>query len=512
MSDSFPFLPDHNDLIRVRYEKARNLRGEGIDPYPAFFDAKHLAAALLGECDHWIDGGGAVSVMGRVMGIRSFGKAAFFHLRDRSGQIQVYIKKGIVEEEGFQLYKKHLDGGDLVGVTGRLFRTKTGEVTVEAATLTLCTKAVRQLPEKWHGFRDVEARYRQRYVDLIANPEVAGTFRKRSRVVSALRRLLDEQGFMEVETPMMQPLYGGASARPFITHHNALDMPLYLRIAPELYLKRLVVGGLDRVYEINRNFRNEGISTRHNPEFTMLELYAGGWNAGVMMDFVEGLLRDAASAALGTTRFQYDGATIDFGKPFPRLRLTDIVSRKFGVPVSWEMDLAGLRAALPDTGIPGEITTTDDAICFLFEEFCEADLVEPTFVVEFPKSISPLAKSVEGRPGVADRFELYISGMEIANAYSELNDPAEQYERFVEQTVRREGGDLEAVGRVDEDYVRALEYGMVPTAGLGVGIDRLVMVLTGSLSIRDVILFPLMRPHGEDGRGEEPDEGEGIDS
>ncbi|MCC5874984.1 MAG: lysine--tRNA ligase [Candidatus Sumerlaeia bacterium] len=509
MSENFPFLPDHNDLIELRYGKVGGLREAGIDPYPAQFEATHISTDLLGDPEPRIDSGETVAVMGRVMGVRSFGKAAFFHLRDRAGQIQVYIKKGIVEDAGFDLYKKFLDGGDLVGVTGKLFRTKTDEVTVEAATLVLCTKAVRQLPEKWHGFKDVEARYRQRYVDLIANPGVADTFRKRSRIVSAMRRFLAGQDFMEVQTPLLQPLYGGASARPFQTHHNALDMPLFLRIAPELYLKRLVVGGLDRVYEINRNFRNEGISTRHNPEFTMLELYAGGWNAVRMMDFVEELLRETARLALGETKFVYNDAELDFGKPFARVRLTDAVARKFNIDVSWDMDLAALKGALPNVGLPDEITTTDGAICHLFEEYCEADLVEPTFVVEFPKSISPLAKSLEGQPEVADRFELYVAGMEVANAYSELNDPAEQFARFEEQVRRREGGDMEAVGKIDEDYVRALEYGMVPTAGLGVGIDRFVMLLTGSLSIRDVILFPLMRPHGEAPAPADEPEGEG---
>ncbi len=497
----FPFLPDHNDLIRNRYDKGDAMRAAGINPYPASFPATHLAADILRDGDALIADGSQVAVLGRTMVIRAFGKAAFFHLRDRSGQVQVYIKQGVTDDEGFRLYKEFLDGGDLVGVKGRIFRTKTGEITIEAASLCIATKSVRQLPEKWHGFTDVELRYRQRYVDLIANPEVAETFRKRSRIVSAMRRFLDESGFMEVETPMMQPLYGGASARPFVTHHNALDMPLYLRIAPELYLKRLVVGGLDRVYEINRNFRNEGISTKHNPEFTMMELYAGGWNAGLMMDFVEAIIRETARGAFAQTTFAIGGDQVDLTEPFPRIRMTDVVRKVLGIDIDWDTPFAEAVRRVGTVGIPGEIRTTDALVVFLFEEHCEKTLLRPTFIVEFPKSISPLAKSVEGRPEVADRFELYANGMEMANGYSELNDPREQHQRFSEQVRRREGGDLEAVGQVDEDYVRALEYGMVPTAGLGIGIDRLVMLLTGASSIRDVILFPLMKPAKE---GEQP--------
>jgi len=497
MSD-FPFLPDHNDLIRQRYEKVAALRAAGNDPYPSTFVASHLAADLLANAEAYEASGEQITALGRVITIRSFGKAAFFHLRDRSGQIQVYVRKGTVADADHDLFKDFVDNGDLVGVTGKIFRTKTGEMTIEAASLKLCTKAVRQLPEKWHGFKDVELRYRQRYVDLIANPEVADVFRKRSRILSAMRRFLDDSGFMEVETPMMQPLYGGASARPFTTHHNALDMPLYLRIAPELYLKRLVVGGLDRVYEINRNFRNEGVSTQHNPEFTMLELYAGGWNAGLMMDFVQAIFRETTVGSLGTTVVTVQGQSIDLAEPFPRVRYVDAVSKKIGRAVDWTTPVAEIRAASEHlTGIPSELTTSDAAIIFLFEELCEKDFIRPTFICEFPKSVSPLSKSIAGQPEVADRFELYANGMELANGYSELNDPYEQYERFREQVVRRKGGDLEAVGQIDEDYVRALEYGMVPTAGLGIGIDRLTMLLTGATSIRDVILFPLMKPRAE---------------
>jgi lysyl-tRNA synthetase class 2 len=494
----YPFLPDHNDLIRQRYDKVVALREAGIDPYPSTFVATHLSEDLLAKADALEASAETVTALGRVITIRSFGKAAFFHLRDRSGQIQVYIRKGTVADADHDLFKNFVDNGDLVGVTGRIFRTKTGEISIEAATLKLCTKAVRQLPEKWHGFKDVELRYRQRYVDLIANPEVADVFRKRSKILSSMRRFLDDSGFMEVETPMMQPLYGGASARPFSTHHNALDMPLFLRIAPELYLKRLVVGGLDRVYEINRNFRNEGVSTQHNPEFTMLELYAGGWNASLMMDFVEAIFRETAIGGLGKSVFTVQGQEVDLNERMPRVRYVDAVSKKIGHEVNWETPVADIRRLSENLiGIPTDIATSDAAIIFLFEELCEKDFIRPTFICEFPKSVSPLSKSLVGQAEVADRFELYANGMELANGYSELNDPREQFERFKEQVDRRKGGDLEAVGQIDEDYVRALEYGMVPTAGLGIGIDRMTMLLTGAASIRDVILFPLMKPRAE---------------
>ncbi|MCC6545543.1 lysine--tRNA ligase [Candidatus Sumerlaeota bacterium] len=492
----FPFLPDHNDLIANRYQKAEALRAAGTNPYPADFPVDHLAADVLARKEELIASGEQVSVLGRAFTIRAFGKAAFFHLRDRSGQIQVYLKQGVLSEADFKLYKEFLDAGDIVGVKGRLFTTKTGETTIEASAFTICTKSVRQLPEKWQGLTDVEIRYRQRYLDMIANPEVTDVFRSRSRVVSAMRRFLDDSGFIEVETPMMQPLYGGASARPFTTHHNALDMPLYLRIAPELYLKRLVVGGLHRVYEINRNFRNEGLSTRHNPEFTMLELYAAGWNARDMMRFVEDIVRESARGGMQRTEFTITDQQVDFAKPFTRVKMTEVVRNVLAVDVDWDTPFDEARRRVT-TAIPADIRTTDALIVFLFEQHCEATLIQPTFIIEFPKSVSPLAKSIEGRAEVADRFELYANGVEIANGYSELNDPREQYQRFQEQLRRREGGDLEAVGQIDEDYVRALEYGMPPTAGLGIGIDRLVMLMTGAQSIRDVILFPLMRPVAE---------------
>ncbi len=489
------FLPDHNHLIEERYAKVRALREAGIDPYPVSVPSGNLASEILADPDEWIASGREATLLGRVLVIRAFGKAAFFPLRDRSGQIQVYVKLGETDEVGYRIYKEFLDGGDIVSVSGPVFRSKTGEVTVLAKRLVLASKAVRQLPEKYHGFHDVEARYRQRYVDLIANPEVAGVFRMRSRLLSAMRRQLDDAGFMEVETPMMQPLYGGAAARPFITHHNTLDMDLYLRIAPELYLKRLVVGGLDRVYEINRNFRNEGISPKHNPEFTMLELYAGGWDARGMMDFCEATVRATiATATGGATITNCHDEEIDFSRPFERVSILGLIQRHVGVELRWDMTLDEVRGACPAIGIPSECQNGADGIMFIMEHEIEKHLLQPTFITEFPKSISPLSKGIPGRPDVADRFELFVNRMELANGFSELNDPRDQYERFAEQVARRRAGDEEAVGRIDEDYVRALEYGMVPAAGIGIGIDRLVMVATRSASIRDVILFPLMKP------------------
>jgi lysyl-tRNA synthetase class 2 len=515
----FPFLPDHNRLIAERYQKVDRMREAGVSPYPAQFEATDLAQDLLADAERLIAEARPVAVLGRVLGIRQFGKAAFFHLRDRSGKIQVYVKHGETSDEGFRIYREFLDGGDIAGVRGVLFRTRTGEVTVQAKELVLAAKAVRQLPDKWHGLTDVETRYRQRYVDMIANPEVVETFRTRSRILSTMRRLLDEMGFMEVETPMMHPIVGGAAARPFVTHHNTLDTDLFLRIAPELYLKRLVVGGLDRVYEINRNFRNEGISTRHNPEFTMLELYAGGWDCSRMMDFTEALVRATAQAATGRTEFaQPNGNTIDFGKPFARLTILEAIETHLGFALAWDMSVEEIRRICPGVQFPHEMRSAADAIMFLLEGHLEEKLVQPTFLRDFPKAVSPLAKSVDGAPDVADRFELYANCMEIANAYSELNDPREQYQCFAEQVARKKAGDDEAMAQIDEDYVRALEYGMPPTAGLGIGIDRIVMLFTQQASIRDVVLFPLMKPeplivgieHHEDGSLDVTLRGEGT--
>jgi len=498
---SFPFLPDHNPIIENRYKKVDELRAQGTDPYPRTFTATHSCSQALENADALIESQEVIAVAGRVLQIRSFGKAAFFHILDQSGKLQAYAKRDQMDEASFNLFKNFVDTGDWVGLRGKIFRTKTGEVTLVTESLTLLSKASRPLPEKWHGLTDVDLRYRMRYVDMIANPEVRETFRARSRFISLMRRRLDEQGFLEVETPMMHPIYGGASARPFITHHNTLDMDLYLRIAPELYLKRLVVGGFERVYEINRNFRNEGISTHHNPEFTMLELYAALWDYRNMMSFVEDLVSGlVADMRGGQTTVEYNGQAINFATPWPRVTILDALAERTGARFRWDMNEAEVRAEAARAGLhlPADVHHPHDLVIHLHEAHTEPSLIQPTYITEFPKSKCPLAKSKADNPLVTERFELFIAGMEIANAYSELNDPRDQYSRFAEQVDRRKGGDMEAMGEIDTDYVRALEYGMPPTSGLGVGIDRLVMILTNSVSIRDVILFPLMRPQAED--------------
>jgi lysyl-tRNA synthetase class 2 len=436
---------------------------------------------------------------GRILGIRSFGKASFLVLSDGRSRIQVYIKKDSLPERDFELFRL-LDFGDLVGVAGHLFRTRTNELTMWASRLDFLAKCHLPLPEKWHGLTDVEIRYRQRYLDLIVNPEAREVFQVRSRVLAALREFLDARGYLEVETPMMQPVAGGAMARPFMTHHNALDVDLYLRIAPELYLKRLVVGGLERVYEINRNFRNEGISTRHNPEFTMLEFYQAYSDYQDLMNMTEEMIAFVTKSAVGSEEIEYDGATLSLRGPFARVSLrqatAEAAAKKLGQLVS-ESDLRdhGKVKQLADRlGIgvdpksgPGKITTT------MFENLVEEALVQPTFVYDFPTEVSPLSKQRPDDPETVERFELYIGNMEVANAFSELNDPVEQRKRFEQQLGERAKGDQEAHA-MDEDYVRALEYGLPPTAGEGLGVDRLVMLLTGTKSIRDVILFPQMRP------------------
>ena len=438
---------------------------------------------------------------GRVLSIRSFGKANFLVLSDGRSRIQVYLKKDSLSERDFALLKL-IDFGDFVGVEGHLFRTRTNELTIWATRIEFLAKCHLPLPEKWHGLTDVEIRYRQRYLDLIVNPAAREVFQVRSKVTAALREFLDARGYLEVETPMMQPIAGGAMARPFKTHHNALDIDLFLRIAPELYLKRLVVGGLERVYEINRNFRNEGISTRHNPEFTMLEFYQAYSDYQDLMTLTEEMMGFVARAATGKDEIEYDGRQISLRAPFARVSLrqaaADASSKKLGVTIA-ERDLredASVRKLAERLGIavdpksgPGKITTT------IFETLVEESLVQPTFVYDFPTEVSPLSKQRPDDPDTVERFELYIGTMEVANAFSELNDPVEQKNRFEQQLSERAKGNQEAHA-MDEDYVRALEYGLPPTAGEGVGIDRLVMLLTDSKSIRDVILFPQMKPRG----------------
>jgi lysyl-tRNA synthetase class 2 len=433
-----------------------------------------------------------VAIAGRLMAIRDFGKAAFAHLQDRSGRIQVYVRRDEVGERDFDVFRL-LDLGDFAGIEGRLFRTKTGELSVLASRVHYLAKALRPLPEKWHGLQDVELRYRQRYLDLL-NADVQRVFRVRAAVLQGIRAFFTARGYLEVETPMMQQIAGGALARPFITHHNTLDLDLYLRIAPELYLKRLLVGGLERVFELNRNFRNEGISTEHNPEFTMLEFYQAYATWEDLLTVTEELVTELARTIVGDVRLPYGAHEIDFTPPWRRLALKDAVAESTGLTRAEVDDVTRLRGVAAARGIPLEAGAPyGKVLAEVFEKTAEAALVQPTFIVDYPIEISPLARRSNGDPTLVDRFELYVAGREIANGFSELNDPDEQRARFEAQLRARSGGDEEAHA-MDEDYVHALEHGMPPAAGEGIGIDRLVMLLTNAPSIRDVILFPQLRP------------------
>jgi lysyl-tRNA synthetase, class II len=493
-----------SDLLQQRRANFEELRRLGVDPYPRKFERTDTIEALVqahsAKSGEELEGAGIrTTTAGRVLAIRSFGKANFVVISDGVARIQVYIRQDSLSARDFAIYKL-LDFGDFIGVEGRLFRTKTNELTIFASRLEFLAKCFIPLPEKWHGLTDIETRYRQRYLDLIVNPDSRRVFEVRSRVLAAIRGFLNARGYLEVETPMMQPIAGGALARPFVTHHNALDMQLFLRIAPELYLKRLTVGGIERVYEINRNFRNEGISTQHNPEFTMLEFYQAYSDYQELMAMTEEMLSAVALEAIGTDRIRFGEHDLSLAPPYRRVPLREgaraAAAARLGAAVA-EADLRGRdpAAALarrlgmeihPNWGA-GRIATE------LFERLNEHDLVQPTFVYDFPTEVSPLSKQKPDDPDTVERFELYIGGFEVANAFSELNDPAEQRRRFQAQLADRDAGDLEAHA-MDEDYIRALEYGLPPTGGEGVGIDRLVMLLTNSPSIRDVILFPLMRP------------------
>lgn len=490
---------DENRLIAQRREKLAQLRAAGA-AFPNDFRRDALAADLHAE--HGDEDqealetkGRRVKLAGRLMSRRLMGKASFSHLQDMSGRIQLFVQRDLVGQEAYQRFKRDLDLGDIVGVEGTLFRTKTGELSVRCESIRLLTKALRPLPEKFHGLTDRESRYRRRYLDLIVNADVRETFRVRTRIIQYLRDYLNGQGYLEVETPMMQPIPGGAVARPFVTHHNALDMPLYLRVAPELYLKRLVVGGLEKVYEINRSFRNEGLSTRHNPEFTMLELYAGYADYRDLMDLTEDMFRGLAGTLNGQTRVEYQGRVYDLGNAFPRLSLREAIRHCLpDVPAGALEELASARGIAEQQGVPlKEDWGLGKVLLELFEKTAEPRLLDPTFITDYPTEVSPLARRNDQDPFVCDRFELFIGGREIANGFSELNDAEDQAERFRQQAADKAAGDLEAM-HYDADYVRALEHGMPPTAGEGIGIDRLVMLFTDSASIRDVLLFPHMRP------------------
>ncbi len=485
-------------ITRQRREKLAELRSQGIDPFYNRFKPSHSVAQALKQHGELSEPeleslGLTFKLAGRLMLLREFGKASFAHIQDGGSRLQIYVQRQVVGEEAFSRFKR-LDLGDIIGVEGALFRTRTQELTLSVTGFRLLTKSLKPLPEKYHGLTDVERRYRQRYLDLMVNPQVREVFEKRTAIIRLTREFLDARGFLEVETPMMQPIPGGATARPFITHHKALDMQLYLRIAPELYLKRLVVGGFERVYEINRNFRNEGLSIQHNPEFTMLEFYQAYADYEDLMSLTEELVGHVAMNLLGCLKVNYQGQEIDLAPPWRRLDLRESLTEVGGIPREVVRDPQALVELARKEGValrPGE--GYGRCLTKLFDLLVELQLQQPTFILGYPLETSPLSRKSDTDPEVVDRFELFIAGREMANAFSELNDPDDQQERFEKQMAAREAGDEEAHA-LDEDFVTALEYGMPPTAGEGIGIDRLVMLLTDSPSIRDVILFPQLRP------------------
>jgi lysyl-tRNA synthetase class 2 len=491
-------MDEANEQRQQRIKKLDLLREAGVAPYGARFEVKDRAGDLLkahgGKTKEALEQEKiSCTVAGRIVALRRFGKAAFAVLQDGSDRLQTYLKKDLLSPQAYTVTEQ-LDLGDWIGVTGTLFRTKTNEFTVEVHELTFLSKALRPLPEKWHGLTDVETRYRQRYVDLIANPDVHGIFAMRSRIIAGIRAFLIERGFLEVETPMMHPIPGGAAAKPFVTHHNALGVELYLRIAPELYLKRLIVGGFPRVFEINRNFRNEGISTIHNPEFTMLEFYVSYADYHDLIRLTEELISSLARQLLGNSVIEYQGKSIDLTPPWRRWSYHQAILEVNGLDPAVLTDHARALAAAKQLHVPVDPQwPLFDVVNEIFEETVEPNLQQPTFITDYPIEISPLARRKDADPRLTDRFELYIAGREIANAFSELNDPLDQRERFEGQAAQREAGNEEA-HVVDEDFLRALEYGMPPTAGEGIGIDRLIMLFTNQASIRDVVLFPQLRP------------------
>lgn len=496
-------MDEKNELIQERLKKLNRLREAGIEPYGGSFDVGHKAAVIVDSFtkkgrEELEAGSFSCSVAGRIISLRDFGKTAFAHLQDESGRIQIYFSKDIISSNR-DLYK-NIDIGDIIGVSGKLFRTKTDELTIQVQKFTLLTKSLRPLPEKWHGLKDIETRCRQRYVDLIVNPDVRELFFRRSRLIRNIRNFFDSRGFLEVETPMMHQIPGGATARPFMTHHNALGLDLYLRIAPELYLKKLIVGGYEKVYEINKNFRNEGISAKHNPEFTMLEFYIAYKDYRHLMDFTEELLPYLCREMTGGLTVPFTESpesgktlTIDFTPPWPRLSMADALAQH-GVEAAVLQDSAKALEFARDNRFEVQKTAGHGKVLDeIFKNLVEPYLIQPTFIVDYPVELSPLARRKKDAPDLVERFELFIGGREIANAFSELNDPGDQKKRFQKQVEARERGDEEA-NYMDEDFIRALEYGMPPAAGEGIGIDRLFMLLTNTHSIRDVIFFPQLRP------------------
>lgn len=481
---------DYNEQMQIRLDKLHQLQEEGLNTFGSRFMRTHSAADIINSFAELE--GQEVTIAGRLLSKRDMGKVAFAHVQDMSGQIQIYLKIDDVGEDTHKLFTEKIDLGDIIGVTGLAFRTRRGEISVHVKELTLLTKALRPLPEKWHGLKDVELRYRQRHVDLIVNPEVRNVFILRSKIIQAMRRYLDGKGFLEVETPTMHAIPGGASARPFITHHNALDIDLYMRIALELHLKRLIVGGLEKVYEIGRVFRNEGISTRHNPEFTMMELYQAYADYNDMMDITEDMVATISQEVLGTTKITYQGTEIDLTPPWNRLTMHEAVQKYTGYDLRNANDEEARNMARELGVAVAADATAGTVLNEIFENKVEEKLIQPTFITDYPIEISPLAKRREDNPALTYRFELFIVAREHANAFSELNDPLDQRERFMKQMEQRAKGDDEAQ-MLDDDFVKALEVGMPPTGGLGIGVDRLIMLLTDAASIRDVILFPTLR-------------------
>ena len=489
---------DINDLVKERIRKVEELRQEGIDPFAPKITPTHKAGSILKDYAHLEAGqesGHRVAVAGRIMSLRKMGKASFAHVRDVSGSIQLYLRADTVGEETYNLFRK-IDIGDIVWAEGEVFCTRSAEISLMVGQFSLLTKSLRPLPEKWHGLRDKEIRYRQRYLDLIANPEVMETFIIRSKVVETVRSFLNSRGFVEVETPVLHELAGGAAASPFTTHHNAQDMDLFLRIALELHLKRLIVGGFEKVYELGRVFRNEGISFKHNPEYTMLELYQAYADYEDIMGLVEELVLEVVVKIKGSPVIEYGGQKLDFTPPWERTTMTEAVERLTGLKVG-SMTAEDLASALAERNLSSAVPTRGGMISALYDKLVEPAIVGPAFITNHPIEISPLASRNRSNPQLADRFEPIVAGMELGNAFTELNDPLDQRERFLQQAAEREAGDEEA-HVMDEDFLRALEYGMPPSGGLGIGIDRLTMLVTDSPSIRDVILFPLLRPEGKD--------------
>lgn len=485
-------MEETSELLLHRREKLKKLKEKNINPYPYSFKRTHTSLEIIQNFERLSAEETEVRIAGRIMAIRFHGKTLFLHLLDGGGKIQVYVKADEVGKEKFELFEL-FDIGDHLGVAGKVFKTKTGEITIRASDFSILSKSLLPLPEKWHGLQDKEIRYRQRYVDLIVNQEVKKIFLVRTELIKATRKFLDDSGFVEVETPILQPLYGGAFARPFTTHHHALDIDLYLRIADELYLKRLIVGGFEKVYEISKSFRNEGMDRNHNPEFTMLELYQAYADYNDIMELYENLLNFVAKEVLGSTKFEFEGNQIDLTPPWRKLSMLDSIKQYAGVDIANKSE-EETRKIATDLNVKEDLSRPKGKLIeAIFETLVQPNLIQPTFITDYPIEMSPLAKKHREKEGLTERFELFIGGCEMGNAFSELNDPLDQRERFVQQMELAKRGDEEAQ-MLDEDYLRALEYGMPPTGGLGFGIDRLVMVLTNTHSIREVIFFPQMRP------------------